>query len=66
MFTLFSQAEAEAVPSPAVVRSYPPAEAALKARDELAAVINNSGFGETGPLLHVLEPEKVVLRWKKR
>lgn len=66
MFTLFSQAQVEAVPSSAVTRSYPPTEATLKARDELAAVIKNSGFGPTGPLLHILEPEKVVLRWNKR
>lgn len=66
IFTLFSQAEVEPVPSPAVAKSYPPAEAALKAREELAVVIRNSGFGPTGPLLHVLEPEKVVLRWKRR
>ena len=66
IFTLFSQAKAEAVPSPAVANACPPAEAPLKAREELAAAVNNSGFGLTGPLLHVLEPEKIVLRWNKR
>ncbi|KAK8133660.1 Cytochrome P450 [Apiospora sp. TS-2023a] len=67
MFTAFSQANVEPVPRPEVVARTSSAEAAMdEARVELKAVLDRSGFGTTGPLLHITEPEKIVLRWHKR
>ncbi|KAK7921411.1 hypothetical protein PG985_009433 [Apiospora marii] len=67
MFTAFSQASVEPVPRPEVVARTSSAEAAMEeARAELKGVLDRSGFGTTGPLLHITEPEKIVLRWHKR
>lgn len=67
MFTAFSQASVEPVPSPEVIARTSSAEAAMEeARMELKGVLDRSGFGTTGPLLHITEPEKIVLRWHKR
>ncbi|KAK8087281.1 Cytochrome p450 [Apiospora phragmitis] len=67
MFTAFSQASVEPVPRPEVLARTSSAEAAVQeARVELKAVLDRSGFGTTGPLLHITEPEKIVLRWYRR
>ncbi|KAK8862716.1 cytochrome P450 [Apiospora arundinis] len=67
MFTAFSQASVDPVPRPEVVARSSSAEAAVQeARVELKGVLDRSGFGTTGPLLHITEPEKIVLRWHKR
>lgn len=67
MFTAFSQASVDPVPRPEVVARSSSAEAAVQeARMELKGVLDRSGFGTTGPLLHITEPEKIVLRWHKR
>ncbi|KAK8108038.1 uncharacterized protein PG998_010051 [Apiospora kogelbergensis] len=67
MFTAFSQARVDPVPRPEVVARASSAEAAVQeARVELRGVLDRSGFGTTGPLLHITEPEKIVLRWYKR
>ncbi|KAK8094829.1 hypothetical protein PG997_001514 [Apiospora hydei] len=67
MFTAFSQASVEPVPRPEVVAKTGSAEAAVQeARGELKGVLDRSGFGTTGPLLHITEPEKIVLRWHRR